>query len=313
MSDTLYFGHRYGLQGVLSGVENLRYHCALRDQRPSEGQLVDALNQFQLGASMLSRVANLSEGQRKRVALSKLVFADEALWLLDEAFSSLDTEGLATLTALCAAHVAKGGTLLFTSHQSVSLSVPVRVIDFGSSVMREVLRREWLVASRSLGQLGQTLLFMLLVLTLFPRNITGTSGARAGGIGSTLDHESACDAVGSRADHCTRSRARGNRSHGARSVPLWWQVIAKVLMHWLTIGLPIVLVSPVIGLMLSVNTDIWPMMMLSLLLTTPILSLLCVFGAALTAGLGAGSALDADCGRAHDVAGAYSRHPVDLC
>ena len=75
------------------------------------------------------------------------------------------------------------------------------------------------------------------------------------------------------------------------SVPLWWQVIAKVLMHWLTIGLPIVLVSPVIGLMLSVNTGIWPMMLLSLLLTTPILSLLCVFGAALTAGLGAGSAL----------------------
>ena len=34
--------------------------------------------------------------------------------------------------------------------------------------MREVLRREWLVASRSLGQLGRTLLFMLLVVTLFP-------------------------------------------------------------------------------------------------------------------------------------------------
>ena len=38
--------------------------------------------------------------------------------------------------------------------------------------MREVLRREWLVASRSLGQLGQTLLFMLLVLTLFPLAIS---------------------------------------------------------------------------------------------------------------------------------------------
>ena len=126
-------GHKYGLQGVLSGVENLRYHCALRDQRPSEGQLVDALNQFQLGASMLSRVAHLSEGQRKRVALSKLVFADEALWLLDEAFSSLDTEGLSTLTALCAAHVSNGGTLLFTSHQPVLLSVPVQVIDLGAA------------------------------------------------------------------------------------------------------------------------------------------------------------------------------------
>ena len=102
VSDTLYFGHKYGLHGVLSGVENLRYHCGLRDQRPTEGELIDALSRFQLGASMLSRVANLSEGQRKRVALSKLVLANESLWLLDEAFSSLDTEGLSTLTALCA-------------------------------------------------------------------------------------------------------------------------------------------------------------------------------------------------------------------
>ena len=133
MSDTLYFGHKYGLRGVLSGVENLRYHCALRDQRPTEGELIDALSQFQLGASMLSRVANLSEGQRKRVALSKLVLANESLWLLDEAFSSLDTEGLSTLTALCAAHVSNGGTLLFTSHQPVLLSVPVRVIDLGAA------------------------------------------------------------------------------------------------------------------------------------------------------------------------------------
>ena len=108
VSDTLYFGHKYGLHGVLSGVENLRYHCGLRDQRPTEGELIDALSRFQLGASMLSRVANLSEGQRKRVALSKLVLANESLWLLDEAFSSLDTEGLSTLTALCAC-------LLYTS------------------------------------------------------------------------------------------------------------------------------------------------------------------------------------------------------
>ena len=131
--DTLYFGHKYGLHGVLSGVENLRYYCALRDQRPTEGELIDALSRFQLGASMLSRVANLSEGQRKRVALSKLVLANESLWLLDEAFSSLDTEGLSTLTALCAAHVANGGTLLFTSHQPILLSVPVRVIDLGAA------------------------------------------------------------------------------------------------------------------------------------------------------------------------------------
>ena len=118
--------------------------------------------------------------------------------------------------------------------------------------MREVLRREWLVASRSLGQLGQTC-YSCFGLTLFPlaispeRQVLEQVGLGALWIMSLLAMLSAAEQT------IAPDLEQVCRSHGLRSVPLWWQVIAKVLMHWLTIGLPIVLVSPIIGLMLSVE------------------------------------------------------------
>jgi heme exporter protein B len=74
-------------------------------------------------------------------------------------------------------------------------------------------------------------------------------------------------------------------------IPLWWQALAKALMHWLTVGLPIVLLSPIMCLMFAVEEHYWFWITAALFLTTPILSLLCVLGASLTAGLNAGSAL----------------------
>ena len=125
--------------------------------------------------------------------------------------------------------------------------------------MREVLRREWLVASRSLGQLGQTLLFMLLVLTLFPlaispeRQVLEQVGLGVLWIMSLLAMLSAAEQT------IAPDLEQGVTDHMVcGSVPLWWQVISKVLMHWLTIGLPIVLVSPIIGLMLSVPSRFVP-------------------------------------------------------
>ena len=128
-AERLYIGHRYGLTEPLSAVENLRYLLALKDQYLPESELVSALAEFKLGESMFDRVSTLSEGQRKRIALSRLNFSRQALWLLDEAFSALDQEGMHTLTALCSRHVEGGGALLFTSHQAIALSVPVRTIE----------------------------------------------------------------------------------------------------------------------------------------------------------------------------------------
>ena len=127
-SDVLYIGHRYGLTDTLSAVENLRYLLALKDIHPAESELVGALSEFKLGQAMFDRASTLSEGQRKRIALSRLRFSREPLWLLDEAFSALDQGGMQTLAEFCERHVEAGGTLVFTSHQMTALTVPVRTI-----------------------------------------------------------------------------------------------------------------------------------------------------------------------------------------
>ncbi|PCK09068.1 MAG: heme exporter protein CcmB [Alteromonadaceae bacterium] len=73
--------------------------------------------------------------------------------------------------------------------------------------------------------------------------------------------------------------------------PLYWIVMAKVLVHWLITGLPLTLLSPVLGLMMSLPAEgYWPMLV-SLLLGTGSLSLIGAIGAALTVALRRGGLL----------------------
>lgn len=67
--------------------------------------------------------------------------------------------------------------------------------------------------------------------------------------------------------------------------PLWMLVLAKLLAHWLLSGVPLVLLAPVAAVALFLPTDSIPVLMLSLLLGTPVLSLIGGVGAALTVSL----------------------------
>lgn len=75
------------------------------------------------------------------------------------------------------------------------------------------------------------------------------------------------------------------------SHPLPLLVLAKVLAHWAFSGLALVLLSPVLALMLGLPSTCLPVLLLSLLLGTPVLSLLGAVGAALTVGLKRGGLL----------------------
>ena len=68
-------------------------------------------------------------------------------------------------------------------------------------------------------------------------------------------------------------------------------VLGKIIGHWLVAGLPLILLSPVIGLVLYVDQEVILVMMIALLLVTPVLSLLGAIGAALTVGLERGGLL----------------------
>jgi len=74
-------------------------------------------------------------------------------------------------------------------------------------------------------------------------------------------------------------------------MPLEITVLAKIAVHWLTTGLPLIVVSPLLAVMMNVPADGWPVLIASLALGTPILSLLGAVGAALVLGARRGGVL----------------------
>ena len=66
-------------------------------------------------------VRMLSNGQRKRAALARVLASEAPLWLLDEPGNGLDADGLARLEAAMAAHRAAGGAILAATHQPLAL------------------------------------------------------------------------------------------------------------------------------------------------------------------------------------------------
>ena len=75
------------------------------------------------------------------------------------------------------------------------------------------------------------------------------------------------------------------------TLPLELVVLAKTVAHWLTTGLPLAVAAPVLALLLNMSTDGLVILIVSLLLGTPILSLIGAVGAALTVSLRRGGAL----------------------
>ncbi|MCJ2016510.1 heme ABC exporter ATP-binding protein CcmA [Methylobacterium sp. E-065] len=113
-------GHRDGLKSSLTAGENLLFaQRILGAPRLSPG---DALERLGLGHAHDLPVAYLSAGQRRRVALARLLVCARPLWLLDEPTAALDTASQAVLAALMAAHRAEGGLVIAATHQALGLS-----------------------------------------------------------------------------------------------------------------------------------------------------------------------------------------------
>jgi len=110
----VYLGHAPAVKDDLTAVENLEIACRLAGFR---AEARPALRR--LGVPEDLPVRRLSQGQRRRAALARLVVSEQAvLWLLDEPYAALDTEGVATIDALIAAHAARGGAVAFSTHQA---------------------------------------------------------------------------------------------------------------------------------------------------------------------------------------------------
>ena len=131
--DLLYFGHLNGIKGDLTGVENLRLAATLDGDRVGSDAVWAALGRIGLAGFEDLPTRMLSQGQKKRVALSRLILSRAPLWVLDEPFTALDVDAVNLLQGLIADHVAGGGLAVLTTHQEVPLtSGQARHLDLGA-------------------------------------------------------------------------------------------------------------------------------------------------------------------------------------
>ncbi len=119
-AELLYIGHRVAVNPVLTPLENLRWICRLRGGATVDG-IRDALAEVGLSSFADAPCYSLSAGQRQRVSLARLPLSDASLWILDEPFTTLDTEGVALLEGLVARHARAGGAVLITTHHRLRL------------------------------------------------------------------------------------------------------------------------------------------------------------------------------------------------
>lgn len=120
--DLLYFGHLNGIKSDLTGLENLRIAATLAGECVDEDGLWEALERMGLAGFEDLPTRMLSQGQKKRVALARLVTSSAPLWILDEPFTALDVDAVELLQALIASHVGTGGLAILTTHQEVPLT-----------------------------------------------------------------------------------------------------------------------------------------------------------------------------------------------
>ena len=108
--------------------ENLKSWLKLSNLETNYNTYQKALNTFSLNDIQGSLVKNLSQGQKKKVALTKLLFSESKLWLLDEPLNGIDTKAISTLKKVMIQHLKKNGSILFSSHVKSNMKLTRRII-----------------------------------------------------------------------------------------------------------------------------------------------------------------------------------------
>ena len=119
--ELLFLGHRDALKEDLSALENLLMYAALDDVILSDEKALSALWRFGLRGRENLPVNCLSAGQKRRVLMARMLTRQASLWILDEPFNALDIHAVHELQNLISEHLERGGLVVLTSHQELSL------------------------------------------------------------------------------------------------------------------------------------------------------------------------------------------------
>ena len=118
--EVLWCGHANALKDDLSALENVQVAAALAGRPVAEGEARDALERAGVGAQAELPARSLSQGQKRRTALARVLLARAKLWVLDEPVAALDAAGAEWLAAALDRHLEAGGLAVVTSHQPLA-------------------------------------------------------------------------------------------------------------------------------------------------------------------------------------------------
>jgi heme exporter protein A len=114
-----YIGHRDGLKAELTALENLEFNARMSGCRDTQ-VVDDSLRLLGLWDYQDLLVGHLSAGQRRRLALGRLLVKRAILWILDEPFTAIDVDGRDIIEAQLISHLQGDGIVVLTSHQALS-------------------------------------------------------------------------------------------------------------------------------------------------------------------------------------------------
>ncbi len=116
-----YLGHADALKGALTAGENLGFWAGALGAAPSRAASGEALARVGLSHVIDFPARALSAGQKRRVALARLLVARRPLWLLDEPTTALDAAAQAAFAAIMQDYLSDGGIVVAATHASLGL------------------------------------------------------------------------------------------------------------------------------------------------------------------------------------------------
>ncbi|MDO9809973.1 heme exporter protein CcmB [Glaesserella parasuis] len=159
-------------------------------------------------------------------------------------------------------------------------------------ILLTIIQRELTIAFRKPAEILNPLWFFLIIITMFPL-LMGPNPELLAKIASGTAWVAAVLSALLSFERLFRDDYLDGSLEQLMLLPVGLPqvALAKVIAHWLLTGLPLILLSPITAILLSLETEVWWALVLTLLLGTPILSCLGAIGAGLTVGLRKGGTL----------------------
>ncbi len=120
-AEMIYLGHLNAIKDELNALENLHISAGLSGCKVDDKQVIAALRRMGLRGRETLPVKVLSQGQRRRVALARLLLSNASLWILDEPLTALDVGAVGLMQELIGEHLVNNGMVIYTTHQPLEV------------------------------------------------------------------------------------------------------------------------------------------------------------------------------------------------